>query len=103
MLEQAQLQLMRHLLPTLLDKAKKSYEFHHNPLGLTDTFTARIRKFVPKDFKALCQLGKGSFGEVYLVEKIDTGIQYALKVLRKEKLIGNNLIKYAFDDDILHL
>ena len=53
LLEQAQLQLMRHLLPALLDKAKKSYEFHHNPLGLTDTFTARIRKFVPKDFKSL--------------------------------------------------
>ena len=42
----------------------------------------------PYDFRGLLQLGKGSFGEVYLVEKIDTGEQYALKVLRKEKVLG---------------
>lgn len=53
-------------------------------------------KVGPKDFKALCQLGKGSFGEVYLVEKKDNGALYALKVLKKDKVLGSNLIKYAF-------
>ena len=53
-------------------------------------------KIGPQDFKALCQLGKGSFGEVYLVEKIDSGDKFAMKVLRKDKLLGSNLIKYAF-------
>lgn len=62
-------------------------------------------KVGPKDFKALCQLGKGSFGEVYLVEKKDTGVQYALKVLRKDKVLGSNLIKYAFAERniLLHI
>lgn len=41
-------------------------------------------------------LGKGSFGEVYLVQKKDTGQYYALKVLPKDQIIGRNLIKYAF-------
>lgn len=53
-------------------------------------------KVGPRDFKGLLQLGKGSFGEVYLVEKIDSGEQYALKVLRKEKVLENNLVRYAF-------
>lgn len=53
-------------------------------------------KISPYDFKGLLQLGKGSFGEVYLVEKISTGEQYALKVLRKDKVLGNNLVRYAF-------
>ena len=55
-------------------------------------------KVGPLDFKGLLQLGKGSFGEVYLVEKVDTLEQYALKVLRKEKILGNNLVRYAFTE-----
>ena len=47
------------------------------------------------NFLCLAQLGKGSFGEVYLVQKIDTQEKYAMKVLRKERIIGQNLLKYA--------
>lgn len=53
-------------------------------------------KVGPRDFKGISQLGKGSFGEVYLVEKIDSGEQFALKVLRKDKIFENNLVRYAF-------
>ena len=42
----------------------------------------------PKDFKVHGLLGKGSFGEVYLVEKIDTGTIYAMKVLHKTNIIS---------------
>ncbi|OMJ93575.1 hypothetical protein SteCoe_3411 [Stentor coeruleus] len=55
-------------------------------------------KVSPCDFRGLLQLGKGSFGEVYLVEKIDTLEKFALKVLRKEKVLGNNLVRYAFTE-----
>ena len=47
------------------------------------------------DFEAIQILGRGSFGEVYLVKKIESGKLYAMKVLRKEKVLGQNLIKYA--------
>lgn len=55
-------------------------------------------KVGPLDFRGLLQLGKGSFGEVYLVEKVDSLEQFALKVLRKEKVLGNNLVRYAFTE-----
>lgn len=48
-----------------------------------------------KDFKLLNELGKGTFGEVYLVEKQDTGELLAMKVLRKSMLLNSNLMRYA--------
>lgn len=42
----------------------------------------------PKDFKVHTILGKGSFGEVYLVEKIDSKKIYAMKVLYKNNIIS---------------
>lgn len=43
----------------------------------------------------LKMLGSGSFGEVYLVREIRTGELYAMKVLTKAKIFGNNLVRYA--------
>ena len=40
-------------------------------------------------------LGKGSFGEVYLVKYKKTGKLYAMKVLTKRTVLSQNLIKYA--------
>lgn len=50
------------------------------------------------DFDPISELGKGSFGEVYLVRKRDTRELYAMKVLRKDKIIGQNLVKYALTE-----
>lgn len=41
-------------------------------------------------------LGKGSFGEVYLVQQRGAeGKLFAMKVLQKSKVMGQNLVKYA--------
>lgn len=40
-------------------------------------------------------LGKGSFGEVYLVEKQGTNRLFAMKVLRKDRILNQNLTRYA--------
>jgi len=56
------------------------------------------KKITPVDFQALTQLGKGSFGEVYLVEKRGTNELYAMKVLHKNKIMGQNLVKYAMTE-----
>lgn len=47
----------------------------------------------PKDFKVHAILGKGSFGEVYLVEKIDDKKIYAMKVLYKNNIISEFIFK----------
>ena len=43
-------------------------------------------------------LGKGSFGNVYLVELRSTKQRFALKVLSKKEMEKNNLVKYALTE-----
>mgnify|MGYP000285963700 CR=1 FL=1 len=68
--------------------------------------SAESEEFVgPKNFKAIMKLGQGSFGQVYLVEKLSfagenpvperTGKYYAMKILNKKQILGQNLVKYA--------
>ena len=56
------------------------------------------------NFMPIMKLGQGSFGQVYLCEKftikpsgarIPTGKLYAMKILNKKQIMGNNLVKYA--------
>ena len=64
--------------------------FHKNKL--LDKTSTSIEHVSPSDFLCLAQLGKGSFGEVYLVQKINTKEKFAMKVLRKERIIAQNLL-----------
>ena len=52
-------------------------------------------KIGPGYFDIIQLLGKGSFGEVYLVKYKLTGKPYAMKVLSKKRIMGQNLVKYA--------
>lgn len=52
----------------------------------------------PHSFTILGLIGKGSFGEVFLVEKKNTKEHFAMKVLEKDKLMKQNLIKYALTE-----
>lgn len=56
------------------------------------------QKIKPSDFEVLKELGKGSFGEVFLVRKQDTKELFAMKVLQKEKILSQHLIKYALTE-----
>lgn len=42
----------------------------------------------PDNFRIVNQIGRGSFGEVYLVEKKGTNSLYAMKMLHKSKVLG---------------
>lgn len=46
-----------------------------------------------KDFKKLKIIGRGAFGEVVLVQKIDTGHVYAMKVLRKSDMVEKEQVR----------
>lgn len=43
-----------------------------------------------KDFETKSVIGKGSYGKVMLVKKIDNGKLYAMKVLKKAEIIRRN-------------
>eukprot|EP00826_Nyctotherus_ovalis_P024191 TRINITY_DN1874_c0_g1_i3.p1 TRINITY_DN1874_c0_g1~~TRINITY_DN1874_c0_g1_i3.p1 ORF type:complete len:656 (-),score=158.71 TRINITY_DN1874_c0_g1_i3:158-2125(-) len=49
----------------------------------------------PEDFQLIKQLGKGSFGHVFLVKHKCSGRLYAMKALSKAKFLSHNLLKYA--------
>jgi len=55
-------------------------------------------KIGPHSFTVHSLLGKGSFGEVYLVEKKGTGMYYAMKVLDKSKVQKHNLVRYVLTE-----
>jgi len=45
LLESTQLSLQHHLLSRLLEKVKRTYELHHNPLLLEDAYFLKIRNY----------------------------------------------------------
>ena len=82
------------------DKSPKKKEYtkqnsNHFSLNMNSIKEEKEEKISPKSFVCIALLGKGSFGEVYLVQKISTKVNYAMKILRKEKIMGQNLSKYA--------
>ena len=48
-----------------------------------------------RDFTPISPLGRGSFGEVFLIRKNDSGEQFAMKLLRKDRIMRENLLRYA--------
>jgi len=52
----------------------------------------------PRSFKTLALLGKGSFGEVYKVQHKSTGNVFAMKVLRKSRILNSNLVRYVMTE-----
>lgn len=49
----------------------------------------------PDDFTPVQMLGKGSFGEVFLVQYKPTSKYYAMKILNKKRVMSQNILKYA--------
>lgn len=52
--------------------------------GPTENLMEPGKKISKEDFILLKVIGRGSFGKVYLVRKVDTGIAYAMKILKKD-------------------
>lgn len=64
----------------------------------TDSHYSTQDKIGAGNFLVINQLGKGSFGQVFLVKKLDDNTHYALKVLNKSHITQNNLLKYAMTE-----
>ena len=76
-------------------KKKSSEIINNNSISnrgeINNTNSTEEEKIGPFWFICHSLLGKGSFGEVYLVEKKDTGVFYAMKVLSKDKIMGKKI------------
>lgn len=57
-----------------------------------------VEKVDLNTFKILEMIGKGSFGEVYLVENIKSRQKYAMKVLNKNKILSQNIVRYVITE-----
>ena len=55
-------------------------------------------KIGPSSFICIALLGRGSFGEVYLVKHKKTNEKYAMKVLDKNRIAEQNIFKYAMTE-----
>lgn len=76
-----------------LDNQFEQLSFHDSDpvLKIQDYFDSEAK---PEDFEPIARIGKGSFGEVFLVRDHD-GSQLAMKVLDKQKIADQNQWKYA--------
>jgi len=84
-----------------IKSADNCSEEHSSGSNLEHFSSYEEERIGPSSFICHALLGKGSFGEVYLVEKRDTKIFYAMKVLSKDKIMGKIIknfksIKYFF-------
>ena len=52
----------------------------------------------PEDFEVLSVLGKGAYGRVLQVRKLDTKVHYAMKVMRKCDVLKRNQVRHTFTE-----
>lgn len=75
-----------------------SEQFKDNKSSLTNEDDGAKEYIGAHSFTAHELLGTGSFGEVYLVEKISDDSLHAMKVLCKDKIFEHKLARYAMTE-----
>ncbi|KAF9057554.1 AGC/NDR protein kinase [Panaeolus papilionaceus] len=66
-------------------------------LGKKESTFLRLRrtKLGLDDFRTVKVIGKGAFGEVRLVQKVDTGKIYAMKLLKKDEMLKKDQLAHV--------
>ena len=57
-----------------------------------------VKEIGLSSFKKISLLGKGAFGEVYLVENQNNKERYAMKVLDKGMIMRQNILRYCMTE-----
>jgi serine/threonine kinase 38 len=78
---------MLNLKSVGLSEAEKEERRRTHAAKETDFLRLRRTKLSVADFHSLKVIGRGAFGEVRLVQKVDTGHIYAMKILRKTEML----------------
>jgi p70 ribosomal S6 kinase len=64
-------------------------------LGESTAGSSSTRKLTPDDFDILKLVGQGAFGKVFQVRKKDSGGIYAMKVMKKDRIIAKDQAEYT--------
>eukprot|EP00929_Paragymnodinium_shiwhaense_P081455 TRINITY_DN42621_c1_g1_i1.p1 TRINITY_DN42621_c1_g1~~TRINITY_DN42621_c1_g1_i1.p1 ORF type:complete len:877 (-),score=179.12 TRINITY_DN42621_c1_g1_i1:162-2792(-) len=65
------------------------------PRSVSKLMADTVEEVGSESFTMKSMLGKGAFGEVYEAQYKGTGQTYAMKVLRKQRIFGKQLVNYA--------
>ncbi|ELR14878.1 protein kinase domain containing protein [Acanthamoeba castellanii str. Neff] len=76
-------------------KRRRADEFVCGQLHLQILYETQIKQVSLSDFEILHLVGEGSFGKVFQVRKKDTGQVYAMKVLKKKKLVDEGEVEHT--------
>eukprot|EP01004_Peranema_trichophorum_P004428 NODE_3351_length_1367_cov_26.252412_g2916_i0.p1 GENE.NODE_3351_length_1367_cov_26.252412_g2916_i0~~NODE_3351_length_1367_cov_26.252412_g2916_i0.p1 ORF type:complete len:400 (+),score=47.54 NODE_3351_length_1367_cov_26.252412_g2916_i0:51-1250(+) len=68
------------------------------PKEKAEVRTGSPTKIKSDDFEILGDIGKGQFGQVYLVKKLDNGKQYAMKTVDKMSLLDSGRVEQLFSE-----
>ncbi|CAK5043369.1 unnamed protein product [Meloidogyne enterolobii] len=77
----------------LSEKEKEAKRHLH--VANNNDFIKQRPKLSASDFQSLKVIGRGAFGEVRLVQKIDSGHIYAMKILRKSEMLEKEQIAHV--------
>eukprot|EP01117_Protostelium_nocturnum_P019546 TRINITY_DN84_c0_g1_i1.p1 TRINITY_DN84_c0_g1~~TRINITY_DN84_c0_g1_i1.p1 ORF type:complete len:426 (+),score=194.31 TRINITY_DN84_c0_g1_i1:249-1526(+) len=81
--------------PTENNKEKGEGEEDLHPSWNDQVLYGNPTKMTKDDFELLTVIGKGSFGKVMQVRKIDNGQIYAMKVLRKDAVVARKQVTHT--------
>jgi len=80
--------------PTLPETVKVEKRTQHATKE-TEFLRLKRSRLGVDDFESLKVIGKGAFGEVRLVQKVDTGHVYAMKILRKADMVEKEQLAHV--------
>uniref|UniRef100_F1KYX3 non-specific serine/threonine protein kinase n=1 Tax=Ascaris suum TaxID=6253 RepID=F1KYX3_ASCSU len=85
--EKRQQKLEEKIAAEGLSEAEKEERRKMHMAKETDYLRLKRTRMTVSDFTSLKVIGRGAFGEVRLVQKVDTGHVYAMKILRKSEML----------------
>ncbi|KAF8913926.1 kinase-like domain-containing protein [Gymnopilus junonius] len=80
---------------TMISEERKNRQLQQ--LGKKESTFLRLKrtKLGLDDFRTVKVIGKGAFGEVRLVQKVDTGKIYAMKLLKKDEMLKKDQLAHV--------
>ena len=78
-----------------ISEAQKTEKRAAHAVKETEFLRLKRSRLGVDDFEPLKVIGRGAFGEVRLVQKIDTGHVYAMKILRKSAMVEKEQVAHV--------